>query len=100
MADYLLPECVISNRDKIELFNIRTEMNDLPFNYGNKTLCERGCLQVMDNQHFICCPLITEENEYDRILNGSMDEKILSLRKFQEQKNSRTKLLWDSVSPF
>ena len=100
MADYLLPECVISNRDKIELFNIRTEMNDLPFNYGNKTLCDRGCLQLMDNQHFICCPLITEENEYDRILNGSMDEQILSLRKFQEQKNSRTKLLWDSVSPF
>ena len=35
MADYLLPECEISYQEKIEKFHIRTEMNDLPFNYGN-----------------------------------------------------------------
>ena len=35
MTDYLLPECELSNKDKIELFHIRSEMNDLPFNYGN-----------------------------------------------------------------
>ena len=35
-ADCLLPECEISNDEKIELFHIRTEMNDLPFNYGRK----------------------------------------------------------------
>ena len=32
MADYLLPQCEISKRDQIKLFNIGTEMNDLPFN--------------------------------------------------------------------
>ena len=35
MADYLLPECEVSNKDKKEKFLIRTEMNDLAFNYGN-----------------------------------------------------------------
>ena len=95
MADYLLPECEISNQDKIEIFHIRTEMNDLPFNFGMKTLCDKGCLELMNNKQFLCCPNKTEENEYKKILNGSMNEKILMLRKFQEQKNLRTKPFWD-----
>ena len=65
-------------------------MNDLPFNYGNKTLCDRGCLQLMDNQHFICCPLITEENEYDRILNGWKDFKFKKIPRTEELKNKTT----------
>ena len=72
-------------------------MNDLPFNYGKTTPCDKGCLEFMDNKHFLCCPIKTEEYEYITILNGSMNEKLLMLRKFQEQKNLRTKPLWDSV---
>ena len=102
MADYLLPECEVSNKDKIELFHIRTEMNDLPFNYGNKIICDKGCNEVLDNQHFLDCPLVNskknEVNEYKKILNGSMDEKIITLRKFQEEQKQRKKTLWDSVS--
>ena len=43
MSDYLLPECKISVEDKIELFLIRSEMNDLPCNFGKETQCEQGC---------------------------------------------------------
>ena len=35
MAEYLLPECEVSNKDKNKKNLIRTEMNDLAFNYGN-----------------------------------------------------------------
>ena len=50
MTDYLLPESEMSNKDKIELFHIRTEMNDLPFNFGSKTICDKGCKEILDNK--------------------------------------------------
>jgi transcription initiation factor IIE alpha subunit len=55
----------------------------------------------LDNQHFLDCPLVNskknEVNEYKKILNGSMDEKIITLRKFQEEQKQRKKTLWVSV---
>ena len=57
MVDYLLPECEISNDEKIEWFHIRTEMNDLPFNYGRKIICDNGCKETLDNKHFLNCPV-------------------------------------------
>ena len=57
ITDYLLPECELSNKDKIELFHISSEMNDLPFNYGNKTICDKGCKEILNNKHFLYCPL-------------------------------------------
>ena len=101
MADYLLPECELSNKEKIELYHIRTEMNDLPFNYGNKILCDKGCKEILDNHHFLNCPLSNnknkEEGELNRILNDPMNEEILTLKKFQEEEKQRKKKLWDSV---
>ena len=77
-------------------------MNDLPFKYGNKITCDKGCNEVLVNQHFLDCPLVNskknEVDEYKKILNGSMDEKIITLRKFQEEQKQRKKTLWDSVS--
>ena len=77
-------------------------MNDLPFNYGNKTICDKGCREILDNKHFLFCPASTNQNknesDYTRILNGTMNEKILILRKFQEEKKERKEKLWDSVS--
>ena len=37
LVDNLLPECKISVEDKIDLFLIRSEMNDLPCNFGKET---------------------------------------------------------------
>ena len=53
MTDYLLPECEMSNKDKIELFHIRTEMNDLQFNFGSKTICDKGCTEILDKKNCI-----------------------------------------------
>ena len=36
MADYLLPEANLTTEDKVQLYSVRTEMNDNPFNYGEK----------------------------------------------------------------
>jgi hypothetical protein len=40
MADYLLPEAALTVEEKQEIFAVRTEMNENPFNFGNKTQCE------------------------------------------------------------
>ena len=42
MADYLHPECNISLLEKYEMFSIRSEMNDFPSHFGDKTLCTMG----------------------------------------------------------
>ena len=61
MADYLHPECEISLSDKYEIFSIRSEMNDFPSNFGNKTLCTMGCLEVLNSEHVTTCPRLTEK---------------------------------------
>ena len=39
MADYLLPESELTNEQKYHLFSARSEMNENPFNFGNKIPC-------------------------------------------------------------
>ena len=52
MASYLLSKSNFSVKDKLEIFAIRCEMNDLPFNFGNKTNCEMGCHEtIMNTEH-------------------------------------------------
>ena len=59
MSDYLLPEAALSVTEKLELFAARTEMNENPYNFGNKTLCEMGCKEAETNKHIFqsykCC---------------------------------------------
>ena len=43
MADYLLPECQAKPEEKGKIFLIRSEMDDYPSNFGNKTKYELGC---------------------------------------------------------
>ena len=31
-------------------------MNNLPFNFGNKKICEEGCTTEMNNEHLLDCP--------------------------------------------
>ena len=50
MTDYLLPECEMSKKkDKIELFHIRTELNELPFNFLSRTICDKGSFNTIQN---------------------------------------------------
>ena len=70
----------MSTNDKLEMFAYRCEMNDLPFNYGNKTMCEMGCHeQILNNEHLLNCPTINGNNikvNLKEILNESNKEKI------------------------
>ena len=75
-------------------------MNDLPFNYGRKIICDKGCKETLDNKHFLNCPVQEnkeKENEYNQILNWTMDEKVLGLTRFKEENTLRKDKLLDSV---
>ena len=99
MADYLLPEAALTVEEKQEMFAVRTEMNENPFNFGNKTQCEVGCPEAQDNPHILNCRKTYQNTsivKYKDILNGSLSLKIQTFRKFQQQLIER-KYLLDSV---
>ena len=99
MADYLQPEAELNLTEKLELFALRTEMNFNPFNFGNKICCEKGCKEEQSNNHiFDCLKGNNQETElkFEDILNGTLKQKMLTFRKFQENNINRTQL-WDSA---
>ena len=103
LTDYLLPDCDITVEEKQEMFSIRTEMNDIPCNFGNKTDCEMGCKQLLNSEHMLTCLVINEEKttlKYEHILKGSMQQKVMILRKIQlnEEKKKKIQELRDSVN--
>jgi len=97
ISDYLLPECSLSVSDKFELFAYRTEMNDLPNNFGRDDICEMGCLEAMDNSHLLLCSGLNyndpHELKYEQLLNGNINEKVAVLKKLQENAEKRTNYL-------
>ena len=56
MADYLYPECNISVLEKYEIFSIRSEINEFPNHFGDKTLCTMGCLEILNSDHVTIYP--------------------------------------------
>ena len=101
MAGYLLSKSNISVKDKIKMFAIRCEMNELPSNYGDKTNCEMGCqAQVMNNEHILDCPKLScdaSRMNLIKIFNGNNKQKLKTLNKFKENSKRRTEYLRDSV---
>ena len=99
LASYLLSKSNISVTNKLEMFAIRCEMNDLPSNYGKTTNCEIGCPnQIMNNEHLINCPKLNCSSiKYNitEILNGTNKQKIRILTKFNENNKRRTEYLRD-----
>ena len=96
MATYLQPNCQLSVQDKIEMFSIRSEMNDLPYNFGRKENCQQCCLTQMDNEHILNCPVLNEsphELKYSNILNGSLRQQVEVFKKIQENAAKRKILL-------
>ena len=59
-----------------------------------------GCLNLqLTNEHILNCPKLNKNNhEYLKILNGSLKEKVNTLRIYEENWDIRTKHLQDSVS--
>ena len=78
MADYLLPDNILKLEEQRDIFKIRPRTNILPSNWGEHTLCETGCLEILDNEHILKC-LILKENETFYIyfiFNGKIEEKL------------------------
>ena len=103
MADYLLPDSPLSVDEKKEMFNIRCEMNEIPSNFGRYTYCEMGCNNaILDNKHLLKCESLNHKGrnepntELDLILNGTLSQKIIILRKIQENNEKRKLILSDS----
>ena len=95
LADYLLPECEAGVEDKREIFNIRTEMDDFPCNFGNKTYCDMGCKEILNSEHLLTCSALNEENneyEFMNILQGTMKQKVMVLKKIQQNKETKKKI--------
>ena len=58
MAHYLPAKSKNSVQEKVEIFAYRCEMNNLPFNFGNKKNCEQGCPTEMNNEHLLKGPVL------------------------------------------
>ena len=53
MANYLLSSSPLLVSDKTVMFNIRGEMNDIRYNFGNKLPCKMGCNVPLNNEHLL-----------------------------------------------
>ena len=96
MADYLLPECELTVEEKISMFSIRCEMNDLPFNFGTKQDCQLGCSEPMNTEHILLCSQLNEnahDLKFDNILNGTLRQKIEVFHKIELNTKKRSELL-------
>ena len=90
MADYLLPESCASLQEKIYIFSLRVEMNDRPYNFGQKEFCKLGCQDLLTNEHILICLHLNQLNceaQYHQLLNGSVEEKIEVLNIFKKNLN-------------
>ena len=99
MVDYMQPNCDLSVQEKIEMFSFRSEMNDLPFNFGRKTNCEQGCQEPMNNEHCLYCPKLNETPnllEYSNILNGTLRQKIEVFQSLRLNIKKRARLLMNA----
>ena len=101
MADYLLPECQATPEEKSQILQIRSEMDDYPSNFGNKTKCDMGCSETLNSEHILVCSILNEKDtnflRYEHILKGTMNEKLHIFRKIQHNNEKRKHLLRDSV---
>ena len=95
LADYLLPECSITVKDKIELFSYRCEMNDLPNNFGKSESFELACNVLMNNEHLLKCLHLNESNlnnlTLNQLRNGNTIEKVEVLNQLQHNATLRNK---------
>ena len=101
LAPYLTSKSNMLTNDKLEMFAYRCEMNNLPFNYRNKTIFEMGCHeQILNNEHLLNGPTLNGnivKLNLKEILNGSNKEKNNVLQKLQENTKRRIEHLRDSA---
>ena len=101
MADYLLPEAKLTVKEKIYIFSLRCQINDNPYYFGEKILCQMGCSIVQDNEQILNCPLLSKADfkvyiEYIRNCPIYQNKKIL--KTFIEHNERFKQHLRDSVT--
>ena len=91
MADYLMPNKHLNLEEQREIFKIRARTNRLPANWGEKTLCETGCSEVLNNEHILKCVILNENRttNIEYIPNGSVAEKSKTLNIFKRNMKRR-----------
>ena len=70
-------------------------MDDFPCNFENKTLCDMGWKDIMNSEHLLTCSALKEENneyEFMNILQETMKQKVMVLKKIQENKETKKKI--------
>ena len=71
-----------------EIFLIRSEMDDYPSNFGNKTKCDLGCPETLNSEHLFVCSKLNEKVlnylKFEHILEGRMNEKLHTFPKIKE----------------
>ena len=73
--------------EKFNIFKLRTEMNDMPYNFGKNMFCINGCEDLLTNKHILICPHINKSNslaQFYQLLNGNVEEKVEALKIFQK----------------
>ena len=55
IADYLVAESIATLEDKVDVFALLTEMNDLPHIFGRSAPCKFGCQDDIFNFHILIC---------------------------------------------
>ena len=83
IADYLLPDSKATMEEKFDIFALRTEMNDLPHNFGRSEECKFGCKEDMTNSHIFMCQN-PDNSDLQKLQNGNVEEKVKALRIFQK----------------
>ena len=82
IADYLLPDSEATIEEKFDMFALRTEMNDLPHNFGKTDPCKYGCQEDMSNIHIFRCRN-PARNPFEKLNIGNVKEKVEALKIFQ-----------------
>ena len=73
MADY--PNTKFSVEDQRQIFQIRSQINPLLSNRGEKTYCTTRCGQLLDNSQILQCKVMNqgEENNIEDLTNRDIN---------------------------
>ena len=86
MAQYLCPNNILSAEDQRDIFQIRSQTNDLPANRGDPQPCLTGCGGILNNSHVFQCPVINKNKllDYNLLVNGTLNEMKDGLNHWKE----------------
>ena len=86
LADYLCPNNQLSVDDQVQIFQIRSQINPLPGNKGEREPCVTGCGELMSNFHIFQCEVLnTEEHtNIENLINGDIYEMKKTLNRWNQ----------------